>query len=340
MPDNRLSPHIASMNPVRNIAVLFMVAAATGSVSSRVTAQDGGTGSVQRREAHPQALIPRGIGPHGVGGLRVEQLLQAFGWDTLRAACRERPADSRDPCSAESRRGQDSLLVYHNLVFPDRTLVGVTSWEGRVIRYRISRVDSKGTQLDAAYFDPAVWTEYARRELGPAEDGLHIAPEAYPATLVEAYYQMLGVEASREYGWICEYSTVGMAPPRREAVMRLVQDAASDLLRRLLRAPDVETRLYAADALLYLHEQEREVRKQLGDATEAERRESLEPYRLTADDLRRIGELRRSNEMVRTCGNQGSYKIYMRPAREVLDARAVRSIPARYAQLRSLGYGR
>ena len=294
----------------------------------------------QGREAHPQTGTPQGIGLHGVGEIRVDQLLQAFGWDTLRATCRERSVYSSDHCSAGSGRSRDSLLVYHTLTFPDRTNVNVTSFDGRVIRYRIWRVERRGTQLDATYFNPAVWTEYAHRALGPAGEGLHLAPEAYPATVVEAYYHLLGVEVNREYGWICEYSTVGMAPPQRSAVMRLTQEPSSDLLRRLLRAPDVETRLYAADALLYLGGKEREVRKELEGATEAELREVLDQYRLTAEDLRRIGELRQSNEMVRTCGNQGSYKIYMRPAREVLDARAVRSIPALYAHLGSLGYGR
>jgi hypothetical protein len=340
MCDLRGSSPGASMIPVRNAAVVLLVTAIAGSAPSRVGAQGGDTATAHPREAHHWTGIPQGIGPDGVREIRVEQLLQAFGWDTLRAACPDSLGYSRVSCSATSRSNRDQLLVYHTLRFRDRTSVDVTSFDGRVVRYRIFRVERRGIHLQAQYSNPTVWTEYAHRALDPAGEGLHIAPDAYPAEVVEAYYHLLGVEVDREYGWICEYSTVGSAPAQRRAVMRLIQEPNFDLLRRLLRAPDVETRLYAADALLYLRSRKGEVRKEFEHATPAELQEILERYQLTAEDLRLIEELRRSNEMVRTCGNNGSYKIYLHPAREVLNDSEVRSIPANYAWLRSLGYGR
>lgn len=122
---------------------------------------------------------------------------------------------------------------------------------------------------------------------------------------------------SNEYGWICEYSTVGMAPQQREAILLLVENREVELIRQVLRGPNIEGRVYAADALLF-----------------------LERYgvSLSKDDSLRIAQLRHSDEEVRTCGNAGSYRIYLLPAREVLSDSAVAAIEESYLSLMTYGY--
>ena len=126
------------------------------------------------------------------------------------------------------------------------------------------------------------------------------------------------VDAAAEYGWICEYSTVGMAPDQRVATLHLVRRRRLDLLREVLVGPTAEGRAYAVDALLYLERQ---------------------GARLAEADQAAIDEARSSEEEVRTCGNMGSYKIYPVPLREALSDSALTNLEAQYEQLLGLGYG-
>lgn len=67
------------------------------------------------------------------------------------------------------------------------------------------------------------------------------------------YYCLLGLSPGvDEYGWICEYSSVGMPPSQRSSALELVWTRRVDLLRQVLRGPSPEGRLYAAEALTYL----------------------------------------------------------------------------------------
>ena len=126
-------------------------------------------------------------------------------------------------------------------------------------------------------------------------------------------------DARNEYGWICEYSTVGFPPEQRLATFRLVGNRRVDLLREALHGPNLEGQVYAADALIYLNS---------------------EGVELTDADRAAIDSLRQSEEEVETCGNSGSYKIYLVPAREVLSDSAVAEIPDMYRAASEWGYFR
>lgn len=126
-------------------------------------------------------------------------------------------------------------------------------------------------------------------------------------------------DVRNEYGWICEYSTVGFPPDQRQATFRLVGNRRVDLLREALHGSNLEGQIYAADALIYL---------------------SGEGVELTDTDRAAIGALRESEEEVETCGNSGSYKIYLVPAREVLSDSAVAEIPGLYRSAAEWGYFR
>jgi hypothetical protein len=152
---------------------------------------------------------------------------------------------------------------------------------------------------------------------GDRSAAAQVAPEAQ-----EAAYRLLtapGEGEPNEYGWICEYSTVGIAPRQRQATLVLVRARNIELLRRALGGPNLEGRIYAADALLYLSKRQ--------------------GVRLIQSDRDQIAELRSSDSVVRTCGNAGSYKIYPTPARAVLSNSAIARIPRMYEHLFRLGYG-
>lgn len=123
-----------------------------------------------------------------------------------------------------------------------------------------------------------------------------------------------------EYGWMCAYSTVGMPPDQRLATLSLVQHQKVNLLREALRGSNLEGRVYAADALVYLA--------------------ALGRVNLTDSDEGVIRELRSSDAQVRTCGNAGSYKIYPEPVRQVLSDSAVARVPEMYEMLAESGYWR
>ena len=116
-----------------------------------------------------------------------------------------------------------------------------------------------------------------------------------------------------EYGWICEYSTAGFPPDQRYATLALVKDKRVDLLREALRPATFEGQIYATDALLYLN--------------------NKGTIKLSSEDNEMINKLRQSNEEVRTCGNMGSYKLYLVPANEVLSDSAVARIPQNYENM-------
>jgi len=133
----------------------------------------------------------------------------------------------------------------------------------------------------------------------------------------QAYFELLGAFGQNEYGWICEYGTIGMPPDQRRAILHLVREREVDLIRTLLQGPNLEGHVYAADALLYL--------EHLG-------------HPIQEADRKAIEAMYESNEVVRTCGNAGSYKIYPIPFSEVLDDSAIADIPSLYESLLSKGW--
>ena len=132
-----------------------------------------------------------------------------------------------------------------------------------------------------------------------------------------AYECLTSTDLKRsEYGWFCEYGTVGISPKGRQAILTLIKHNAIDHIREVLRGPNPEGRLYAADALLFL---------------------ATEGIELREADSMIIAEMRVSEQMINTCGNNGSYRIYPVVLRELLTDSAIAKIPARYQSFREFG---
>jgi hypothetical protein len=125
------------------------------------------------------------------------------------------------------------------------------------------------------------------------------------------------VDAVDEYWWICEYSTVGMPPKRRQGVISLIENNRVDLLRKLMNHSNPQIKLYAIDALIYLDSQSNI---------------------LTDKDWQFIFDFRDSGTTIRTCGNMGSYKIYEAPIADLLSKKAIKGITENYKMLKEIGY--
>jgi len=250
--------------------------------------------------------------------ISTKEVLRSLRWESLSDVCDE---DAYSYCSAEVDVGPDSLVKEYTLDFFDVD-VELISYQGRVIEYEVSELQRPRT-LDVSYFDAQTYTKYADQLLGrklrePALDSLRLDPQTEHAPSLRAYYQLLGVGVRDEYGWICEYSTVGSPPAQRQATLTLVEYWQVELLRKVLHGPNLEGQVYAADALLYLNK--------------------ADTLSLTEQSRQKIARLRQSRDTLRTCGNRGSYKIYPKPVREVLTDSTIARIPKDYQSLAETGY--
>jgi hypothetical protein len=64
-----------------------------------------------------------------------------------------------------------------------------------------------------------------------------------PQRILKSYYHLLGLDTRDEYGWTCEYSTVGRPPEKRIATIELSKYKRVDLLKKLLTYPNFQTQL-------------------------------------------------------------------------------------------------
>lgn len=187
-----------------------------------------------------------------------------------------------------------------------------------------------------------------------------------PQELSKAYYELLGIGTADEYGWICEYSAMGIAPERRSAVIALIRHNRIDLLKGLFTYPNLQTKLYAIDALIYLDYNTRNKIKSAQKALKQQQvqldrlkylkktdnidsieisvknlntlLQNLDAELLTVNDWKAIYSFRDSNQMIRTCGNTGSYRIYQTSTTELLSDKAIAEISKNYEALKRLGY--
>lgn len=216
------------------------------------------------------------------------------------------------------------------------------------------------------YFDKNVWLKYVGEMMPTLPEQFKLSVNE-PGYLLKTYYSLLGINTRDEYGWICEYSTFGMAPGRRMAVIELLVEHRIDVLKKCAEYSNLQTKLYAVDALIYndnmakmkiqlLEKQLEKNQKQLSrlqntnaDKTKVDYLNSLiknatdsityfSADLLTSTEWKMIFDLRDSNQTVRTCGNAGSYKIYGTPISELLSDKAIADIPKRYEELKKLGY--
>ncbi len=258
---------------------------------------------------------------------------------------------------------KDSLLTNYT-VFGDSShlSLSLTSYRGKVLKYEIDANDSHDiyNTANAKYFNKILWLEYCHKVLKNLPDSLKLTNKEKPSVL-KAYYNLLGVDVTNEYGWICEYGTVGAAPSQRQATIILMNNHRNDLLKKLLYAPNLITRIYASESLLYLAPQALDLLEDVTKSCEEELKKHylsnpstiatknflsfLETqeniarnYLTTKSDSLRIKEIFTSDGYITTCGNCGSFKLYKKSVKELMTEENISKIKDNYEKLRKLGY--
>ena len=203
-------------------------------------------------------------------------------------------------------------------------------------------IDSEEVEYVNEYFNKALWMEYVNEVFTDLPDKYKIGIDE-SKQILKAYYHLIGPNTSDEYGWICEYSTMGMMTEKRKAVLELVEEERADLLKNLIDFPNIQVRMYAIDALIFLdYRIEKEIdyvkkalREEVSEMTETEIEQSRMIVKwksklLTEAEIEQIDVFRNSNTEIATCGNMGSYKIYKSTTEELLSDEKIAEIIKHY----------
>ena len=236
------------------------------------------------------------------------ELLKKFNWESIKEFCK-----SNDGFYSSEKN--KCLLTEYKYVKQGRVeSFKIISFNGYVLEFYFDIPESKRT--NEYFFDKKLWLHYVNEMIPELPDSLLLTADE-PIELLKGFYRLLGVDAVDEYGWICEYSTVGMPPKRRQGVISLIENNRIDLLRKLMNHSNSQIKLYAIDALIYLDSQSNI---------------------LTDKDWQFIFDFRDSGVTIRTCSNMGSYRIYETPIADLLSKKAIKDIPKSYKLLKRIGY--
>lgn len=281
--------------------------------------------------AQPRILHSLRSGDSLYQPIRTSELLQWIKWDSLQARCLVRQT-IQEYC--DTSVSQDKRVVeYEYSGQTNQQRFYVMSFDGVVVEYRGSTTSDVSEIMDE-YFDKISWLSYAHSRLPHLQDTFKLTSAESKKTL-QAYYRLLGVETEAVYDWICEYSTVGIAPGRRQAVIALLGER--DLLLRLLSYPNVYVQLYAADALIYNDRKIRSiVAKYRPDVDSVEYQSSL----LTPAEWAVIHAIRDSDQKIVVCSDAGSYKHETSTTKDALSDEALSHLEENYGILKDLGYFR
>ncbi|MBI1782782.1 MAG: hypothetical protein HYR66_15675 [Sphingobacteriales bacterium] len=293
--------------------------------------------------------------------LSTTDLLNKINWQAIKTYC-----TGDNGHYAYERK--DSLLTTYEYVKQGREAsFEITSYKGMIMEF-YSDAGNSSKQGSTSFFGKNVWLKYVS-EIIPSLPEQFKLDNREPGNILKAYYKLLGINTRDEYGFICEYSTIGIATDRRIVVITLLKQHRIDLLKKLTDYSNLQTRLYAVDALIYndytakqkilqltknLKEKQKELdllqkknaNKTKIDELKIQIKASLDSISNSNSDLlteaewKTIYNLRDSNLTVKTCGNSGSYKIYGTPISDLLSDKAIAEIPKWYEGLKRLGYFR
>ena len=257
----------------------------------------------------------------------------------------------------------DSLITTYDYTKQGRaSFFEIKSFNGLVLEFK-SEVSGSNQNSNSYYFDKSVWLQYVNKVLPELSEEFKLDKEESDE-MSKAYYRLLGAETRDEYGWYCEYSAMGRPTQRRLEVIKLIAKQRRDLLKKLLAWPNVQTQLYAADALIYLDLETKnritELNKKITDQEKrldslrllsADEKENIQYLKeniklnsnyiktlndqlLSKADWKNIYYLRDSNKDVKICKDgTGSYRIYPGKTSDLLSEKAIADIPRQYERL-------
>lgn len=236
------------------------------------------------------------------------ELLTQLNWNSINEFC-----NLNDGFYSYERK--NGLLTEFEYVKQGRTeSFEIVSYNGKVLEFHFDvPVVSRQNEF---FFDSDLWLNYVKEKIPDLPDSLLLTKKE-PPELLKGFYQLLGVDTVDEYGWICEYSTIGLPPKKRKGVIKLIEHNRIDLLKKLLKHPNPQIKLYVIDALIYMDKGLNILSKQ---------------------DWQTIYEFRDSKMLIKTCGNSGSYKTYETPISELLSKKAIKKIHKNYKTLKEIGY--
>lgn len=310
-----------------------------------------------------QTLVSFGDFPpnyNDTASLKTSDLLAKINWQVLKKFC----DTAKGHYVYERKNGALTTFSYVKQGY--EASFDITSYKDFVLEF-YSDMPNSTKPVSSSYFDKKLWLQYVNEQLPDIGKAFQIGITE-PKTVLKSYYELLGVNTRDEYGWICEYSTVGSATGRRIAIIELLKNGRIDLIKKLLDYPNIQTQLYAVDAIIYnnnetktrIAEYQNKIKIQqkkidsLTKVTNADKEEIdylkyqiksdkdfvnyLEKQLLSKDEWQSIYKLRDSKKTVLTCGNSGSYKIYETPIADLLSDKAIADIPKQYEGLKTLGY--
>ncbi len=254
----------------------------------------------------------------------------------------------------------DSLITTYKYLKQGMTaLVEIKCFKNYVLEFRCE-VSNNNQNSNTYYFDKEVWLQYVRQRI-PKLSSEYILPKQEPVEILKAFYELLGVDTRDEYGWYCEYGMVSKPTKRRLAVVELIKANRRDLLKKVLNFQNLQTQLYAADALIYLnYSDHRRIDEYKKEISENERKidslynlksdvkeivkvlkqnnsmmktslEYLEKQLFSEEDWKTIYQIRDSNKEAKICVEfTGSYRVYTGKTSEILSEEVIREIPMKY----------
>lgn len=240
--------------------------------------------------------------------ISTEDLLKKLNWKSVDKFC------GKNDGFYSYMRPSETLISFEYVKQGRVESFEIVSYKGEVLEFYLDIPNED--RRSEYYFNKQLWLEYTN-ELLPGLPENFILSLDEPVDVFKGFYELLGVNTADEYGWICEYSTVGMPPDRRRGVIQLINNERTELLRLLLNHENPQIKLYAIDALIYM-----------------DRGSNI----LSEQDWQLIYDFRDSETIIRTCGNMGSYKVYETPISELLSTKAIKQIPKNYKVLKELGY--
>lgn len=285
-------------------------------------------------------------------------LLKKLNWEGIKKYC-----DTTKMHYVHSTYYLDSLWVeYRYNTNANSSYFDITSYKGWVLEYT-SNISDGYQPSSSFFFDKKIWMMYVSDMLPDLPKNFNISIDQR-VEILKAYYNLLNLDSRDEYGWICEYSTVGSAPDKRRSVIRLIYSRRIDLLRKLWDFPNLQTQLYVIDALIYIdYEAKKAIKEKELEIKVCQKDIELlkgnqqkifyledrikrykgsiqyhKEYLLNQNDWKKIYAFRDANHVIITCGNSGSYKKYQNFSSKLLSMKAIQEIPENYEHLKSLGY--
>ncbi|SNS43588.1 hypothetical protein, partial [Dokdonia pacifica] len=243
----------------------------------------------------------------------------------------------------------------------------IVSFKGKVLEYN-SQISNSPKQTENSYFDKNVWLEYVHTLLPNLDDSLKLT-SIESKDILKGYYSLIGADSRDEYGWICEYSTVPRFTERRRGVIELLKEDRADLIKPLIKNPNLEISMYAIDAMIY-HDYKtkqiiiNEIIPELTKLTREldslksnnfssqklatnpkeigyieKRLSKLRKETLNSEEWQFICELKEKNQEILTCKDgTGSFKIYKSCTKYLLSEIGISNIIEKYKEWKKLGY--